>query len=101
MPTAIAPVAGRATSRVRIAILNPSPSSPSRWSTGTGQSVKWSATRSEEHTSELQSRPHLVCRLLLEKKKQHTPVLQAAKPASLCGPIELGALNLGAVALDR
>src|SRR3989442_4966005 len=28
--------------------------------------------RSEEHTSELQSRPHLVCRLLLEKKK-HLP----------------------------
>src|SRR5690554_7611733 len=29
-------------------------------------------TRSEEHTSELQSRPHLVCRLLLEKKKKTT-----------------------------
>src|SRR2546429_1383677 len=29
------------------------------------------ATRSEEHTSELQSRLHLVCRLLLEKKKGH------------------------------
>src|SRR5690554_7286049 len=28
--------------------------------------------RSEEHTSELQSRPHLVCRLLLEKKKATT-----------------------------
>src|SRR5690625_5542737 len=28
--------------------------------------------RSEEHTSELQSRGHLVCRLLLEKKKQTT-----------------------------
>src|SRR3989442_6748114 len=28
--------------------------------------------RSEEHTSELQSRPHLVCRLLLEKKNNHT-----------------------------
>src|SRR5690554_7688946 len=28
-------------------------------------------TRSEEHTSELQSRPHLVCRLLLEKKKKY------------------------------
>src|SRR3989442_7122305 len=28
------------------------------------------AHRSEEHTSELQSRPHLVCRLLLEKKKR-------------------------------
>src|SRR5271157_2007959 len=31
--------------------------------------------RSEEHTSELQSRPHLVCRLLLEKKK--TSVIKA------------------------
>src|SRR3989442_10617079 len=29
----------------------------------------FAAVRSEEHTSELQSRPHLVCRLLLEKKK--------------------------------
>src|SRR3712207_7100828 len=28
--------------------------------------------RSEEHTSELQSRQYLVCRLLLEKKKKHT-----------------------------
>src|SRR5690554_7915971 len=36
---------------------------------GDGQQVShlW---RSEEHTSELQSRPHLVCRLLLEKKKK-------------------------------
>src|SRR2546422_1832718 len=31
------------------------------------------ATRSEEHTSELQSRLHLGCRLLLEKKKQTRP----------------------------
>src|SRR3989442_9072463 len=30
--------------------------------------------RSEEHTSELQSRPHLVCRLLLEKKKENETV---------------------------
>src|SRR3989442_8994426 len=30
--------------------------------------------RSEEHTSELQSRPHLVCRLLLEKKKNELTV---------------------------
>src|SRR2546422_6225771 len=30
--------------------------------------------RSEEHTSELQSRLHLVCRLLLEKKKSHKTV---------------------------
>src|SRR2546427_4676101 len=30
----------------------------------------WSSTRSEEHTSELQSQSNLVCRLLLEKKKK-------------------------------
>src|SRR2546429_1728856 len=30
---------------------------------------RWAFVRSEEHTSELQSRLHLVCRLLLEKKK--------------------------------
>src|SRR3989442_11748498 len=32
---------------------------------------KEDVVRSEEHTSELQSRPHLVCRLLLEKKKKN------------------------------
>src|SRR5947208_7938306 len=31
--------------------------------------VRWSERRSEEHTSELQSPDHLVCRLLLEKNK--------------------------------
>src|SRR5258708_23787994 len=31
--------------------------------------IVWSPPRSEEHTSELQSPDHLVCRLLLEKKK--------------------------------
>src|SRR2546422_6707543 len=33
--------------------------------------------RSEEHTSELQSRLHLVCRLLLEKKKKNTYTTQS------------------------
>src|SRR5690554_2960006 len=33
--------------------------------------------RSEEHTSELQSRPHLVCRLLLEKKKKKYTITRA------------------------
>src|SRR3989442_9895749 len=37
--------------------------------------------RSEEHTSELQSRPHLVCRLLLEKKK--TPTASSSRLAVL------------------
>src|SRR5690554_7747825 len=38
--------------------------------------------RSEEHTSELQSRPHLVCRLLLEKKKhkQYKHILRSQEP---------------------
>src|SRR2546429_3564712 len=39
--------------------------------TGLQGGAGWAkATRSEEHTSELQSRLHLVCRLLLEKKKK-------------------------------
>src|SRR2546422_11643856 len=37
-----------------------------------GQANPKSTTRSEEHTSELQSRLHLVCRLLLEKKKKYS-----------------------------
>src|SRR2546429_2373801 len=36
-------------------------------------STRW-GWRSEEHTSELQSRLHLVCRLLLEKKKHPYPI---------------------------
>src|SRR5690554_7334275 len=36
---------------------------------GTEMPIDGEVYRSEEHTSELQSRPHLVCRLLLEKKK--------------------------------
>src|SRR2546428_5971662 len=38
--------------------------------------------RSEEHTSELQSRSDLVCRLLLEKKKKH-PLTLLTKPPQL------------------
>src|SRR6266498_4380406 len=48
--------------------------SPPRWrvarySVNRSQALAGNGARSEEHTSELQSRPHLVCRLLLEKKK--------------------------------
>src|SRR3989442_12009005 len=42
------------------------------------------AQRSEEHTSELQSRPHLVCRLLLEKKKPVWLVASRTSPAISC-----------------
>src|SRR5690625_5910938 len=41
---------------------------PDVWSEDDGCAV---VRRSEEHTSELQSRGHLVCRLLLEKKKKY------------------------------
>src|SRR3712207_8209103 len=39
--------------------------------------------RSEEHTSELQSRQYLVCRLLLEKKKQKIPSVIVIKSQNL------------------
>src|SRR5437870_8831142 len=42
-----------------------------------------SPMRSEEHTSELQSRGHLVCRLLLEKKKKHKQRQQLIKKIPL------------------
>src|SRR2546429_3855769 len=47
-------------------------------------------SRSEEHTSELQSRLHLVCRLLLEKKKKklHTELF------IWCGPNDVGTSRL-------
>src|SRR5439155_2555181 len=46
------------------------------WSLESGEPLEPPILRSEEHTSELQSRGHLVCRLLLEKKKNnnHTKV---------------------------
>src|SRR5258708_31617528 len=47
--------------------------------------------RSEEHTSELQSPDHLVCRLLLEKKKQELLHLRFAdRPATADTPIIVG-----------
>src|SRR2546422_2971152 len=46
------------------------PAEPTRLELNPLESVLASVKRSEEHTSELQSRLHLVCRLLLEKKKR-------------------------------
>src|SRR5690625_5685032 len=61
-----------------------SPHSPwapiSRSSAGPTSMGSWpvgATARSEEHTSELQSRGHLVCRLLLEKKKHYNTYLQS------------------------
>src|SRR5258708_16613742 len=47
----------------------PTVQSPNRGGNGSG--LEFRRVRSEEHTSELQSPDHLVCRLLLEKKKKH------------------------------
>src|SRR3712207_7033097 len=44
-----------------------------------GDASRLSRWRSEEHTSELQSRQYLVCRLLLEKKKQLGTLLPACR----------------------
>src|SRR3954449_1196485 len=51
--------------------------------------ARWDA-RSEEHTSELQSHSHLVCRLLLEKKERH---LGGARPGD--GHLDLDVALLG------
>src|SRR5690625_3659929 len=44
------------------------PATPYEWSQNMAEQLDDAVLRSEEHTSELQSRGHLVCRLLLEKK---------------------------------
>src|SRR5439155_7620670 len=64
---------------------------PSRSQRGRGNRL-WSGTvRSEEHTSELQSRGHLVCRLLLEKKKTWSVLHAGPPPAEVAGkrPVDL------------
>src|SRR5258708_23825903 len=80
--------------RSRMPFLHPAPSIPIIWEflrrVRPHSSATHSQSRSEEHTSELQSPDHLVCRLLLEKKEQNhssgprfrlssrTPAAQAA-----------------------
>src|SRR5690606_39758223 len=56
----------------------PTASPPTAWRSKAGW-TRWRRrwTRSEEHTSELQSRENLVCRLLLEKKKKKVAASQA------------------------
>src|SRR3712207_7207423 len=51
----------------------------------------WPTDRSEEHTSELQSRQYLVCRLLLEKKKHDHPPLLPHRTSD--DPLSVTSLN--------
>src|SRR5438105_6519748 len=57
--------------RAAAVVVLPTPPEPQTTSTRRSASAAASARRSEEHTSELQSRVDLVCRLLLEKKKEY------------------------------
>src|SRR5690554_7458662 len=56
--------------RSRICTVRLSPTATGRACLRRASAAPLISSRSEEHTSELQSRPHLVCRLLLEKKKK-------------------------------
>src|SRR5438445_10151203 len=56
------------------------------WRTWSDLIATYDGTRSEEHTSELQSRQYLVCRLLLEKKKLPTSVTMAPGASSGAHP---------------
>src|SRR5258708_8850984 len=47
----------------------------------------WGYHRSEEHTSELQSPDHLVCRLLLEKKKKNNSITDRISAHAVVGSI--------------
>src|SRR3989442_7571293 len=62
-------------------------------------SVMNGTTRSEEHTSELQSRPHLVCRLLLEKKKTVEAVVRLGVDPRHADQVVRGTAVLPAVTL--
>src|SRR3712207_7179802 len=52
----------------------------SRWKVDDAETAKMFEKRSEEHTSELQSRQYIVCRLLLEKKKTTSPLPMYLSP---------------------
>src|SRR5439155_11924465 len=59
-----------------------------RWSRPLGRLALLQPIRSEEHTSELQSRGHLVCRLLLEKKKKFTTSIVKSCRGVLVSPLQ-------------
>src|SRR3989442_7798751 len=51
-------------------------------------------SRSEEHTSELQSRPHLVCRLLLDKNRRFSLIRTSTRPRGIAQlPPEMASLT--------
>src|SRR5258708_12726066 len=69
LPISAGSTAGRRTRSA--ATCGRSPTGSACWAAATARITTPSPSRSEEHTSELQSPDHLVCRLLLEKKNKH------------------------------
>src|SRR5258707_3767764 len=57
--------------------------------------------RSEEHTSELQSRQYLVCRLLLEKKKNHPNFTKPSSPPTTSTRQSMIAISSGSLRRSR
>src|SRR5207247_6222167 len=64
-------------------------------------SSPWPCARSEEHTSELQSRVDLVCRLLLEKKKRHATEPNRPGGAAIAHEREIDAVGGHRIAIGR
>jgi len=68
--------------------INPHPNQAAEAPDGKGEQVvsieatNYQQTRSEEHTSELQSHLNLVCRLLLEKKNKHKNAIRSQQTTS-------------------
>src|SRR2546427_3749205 len=78
--------------------MRPTPTRRATASSGSGRRMPWQAvgtprSRSEEHTSELQSQSNLVCRLLLEKKKKTDHVHKVHHQLSF---VQLAEIHLGA-----
>src|SRR5258708_18928425 len=69
------------------------------WSAETRAAASRRRARSEEHTSELQSPDHLVCRLLLEKKKKRTKHAQIKEVETYLGSCIVSTRDISAVRL--
>src|SRR5258708_31042115 len=61
---------GQGETQAQLDVVRGSAANSAFWNEHAMTTQHWRRCRSEEHTSELQSPDHLVCRLLLEKKKQ-------------------------------
>src|SRR5438552_16613861 len=72
LPISVSPPASPNGTRLARNLSRTRNAAPNLWRVTMKSRAAWRDFRSEEHTSELQSPDHLVCRLLLEKKKKNT-----------------------------